>query len=380
VVIAGTKVFNIFADLGNQLDRLGLLAKHSGDDVAWWEKNIFEVSEMLVEMVTGTDDATKSAHRMGKEVKTASEIMREDAVSASEALEERLSSLKEEMDAANAAAEELESTFFDQARGALDLDQKLDDLKSAIESATEAADDHKKVSIEERTELRNVANTSLDVIEAMISQGKSTDSIVGKTDKARESFIKVAQEMGYTEEEAIDLADKYGLIPKDVKTKVDLINDEKAKAKAAAVAAAIAKIKSKIVTISINEVHTKIYRTGEGGYFFEAHGGNIGGQKPSKLSTAATGGVRSNDVMVGERRPEVVQLPFGTRVIPSLEQARGPFPSMTGRSAGGGGVNVHVYVQGSIRSDKELVGIIRDEFLSGGLRDLFPPPTTGGNN
>jgi hypothetical protein len=41
-------------------------------------------------------------------------------------------------------------------------------------------------------------------------------------------------------------------------------------------------------------------------------------------------------------------------------------------AAGGGGeaMVVNVYVQGSIRSDRELVGIIRDEFINGGFRGV----------
>jgi hypothetical protein len=42
---------------------------------------------------------------------------------------------------------------------------------------------------------------------------------------------------------------------------------------------------------------------------------------------------------------------------------------MLGKAGGGGGgVTVNLYVQGSIRSDRDLVQIIRDEFINGGFR------------
>lgn len=380
-----TDVFNRFADIGGAAADLGNIStdafnKAGGEAENFWGvignvadmvkdavgigmvENFMKYIGVMEDTSDGSTKLMKKTDRVKEAVLGTSAAMREDAVSAAEALEAKLKTLKEEMDAANAAAEELESTFFDQARGALDLDEKLDGLKEATKEATEAADDHKKVSIEERTALRNMANTSLDVIEAMIGQGKSTDSVVSKTETAREEFIRVARQMGYTQTEARKLADKYGLIPKNVRTKVDLINDERAKAKAAAVAAAIAKIKSKIVTITINEVHQRIYRTGEGGHFTEfAHGGVVGAAGRAGLQMAQGGGPRSNQVMVGEHRPEVLELPFGTRVIPSIDQARGPAKSSTDSWAGSGGSPTIIELRsGGSRLDDLLMEILRE--------------------
>lgn len=90
---------------------------------------------------------------------------------------------------------------------------------------------------------------------------------------------------------------------------------------------------------------------------FRAHGG---------ISGAASGGMRSGLTMVGERGRELVSLPAGSRVHPNNETEQ----MMAGAGAGpGGGINV--YVQGSIRSDRDLVALIRDEMLRGGFRGLL---------
>lgn len=49
-------------------------------------------------------------------------------------------------------------------------------------------------------------------------------------------------------------------------------------------------------------------------------------------------------------------------------------PSWSGMSGGGGSVQpvVNVYVQGSIRSDRDIVALIRDAFLNGGFRGVLP--------
>lgn len=78
---------------------------------------------------------------------------------------------------------------------------------------------------------------------------------------------------------------------------------------------------------------------------------------------AAGGGPRSNMTLVGEQGPELVRLPFGSSVIPA-----GQSRNMMSNGMSQEPVVVNVYVQGSIRSDRDLVALIRDEFLNGGFR------------
>ncbi|MGH3681483.1 MAG: hypothetical protein ACRDT2_14725, partial [Natronosporangium sp.] len=52
-----------------------------------------------------------------------------------------------------------------------------------------------------------------------------------------------------------------------------------------------------------------------------ASGGIIGGLASGGLAGAQAGGIHGARVLVGERRAEVVELPRGSRVIPSVDQA-----------------------------------------------------------
>ena len=125
--------------------------------------------------------------------------------------------------------------------------------------------------------------------------------------------------------------------------------------------AAVAQAKAALASIQNKTVHvTTIYSSVQGQKAAldkaskYAHGGIIG---------AAGGGPRSNMTLVGEQGPELVRLPFGSSVIPN-----GQTENMLSQGGAGGGVTVNLYVQGSIRSDRDLVSLIRDEFLNGGFR------------
>lgn len=111
----------------------------------------------------------------------------------------------------------------------------------------------------------------------------------------------------------------------------------------------------KSATVRINQLFRSV---GSAFGFGNAHGGVTGA-----IGQAAGGGVRNAQTLVGERGPELVDLPFGSTVTPA-----GTTAAMLG--GGGGGAPVQVgpfYIQGSIRSDRDLVKLIRDEFDRGGF-------------
>ncbi|MGR6923082.1 hypothetical protein ACU635_53260 [[Actinomadura] parvosata] len=126
-------------------------------------------------------------------------------------------------------------------------------------------------------------------------------------------------------------------------------------AQVATAKAALASIPNKTVTVTVRTVgDTSIYRAGSVQASTRARGGIIG---------AAGGGPRSNMTLVGEQGPELVRLPFGSTVIPNGQSER-----MLRQGGSGGGVTVNLYVQGSIRSDRDLISLVRDEILNGGFR------------
>lgn len=99
-----------------------------------------------------------------------------------------------------------------------------------------------------------------------------------------------------------------------------------------------------------------------------AHGGVVG--------SAQSGGVRNGLTLVGEEGPELVDLAPGSQVFSTPDTARiagqGGAGMLGGMGAGPGmGMNVTVNVSGSVLSERDLVGVIKDELARGGLLDGF---------
>lgn len=69
--------------------------------------------------------------------------------------------------------------------------------------------------------LNQQASAYQQVASAQIAAGKSAGTVSAGTQKARNSFIANAEAMGVSSGKAKDLADKYGLIPKNVKVKIE---------------------------------------------------------------------------------------------------------------------------------------------------------------
>jgi hypothetical protein len=89
-----------------------------------------------------------------------------------------------------------------------------------------------------------------------------------------------------------------------------------------------------------------------------ATGGIVGGQGMATggISSAATGGLRSNLTLVGERGAELVSLPTGSRVIPHGQSMQ----QLAGLGGGGGGPVVLEIHSGGSRLDDVLLEIFRN--------------------
>lgn len=132
------------------------------------------------------------------------------------------------------------------------------------------------------------------------------------------------------------------------KDEIARLETELRKAKAAA-----EKLDGTNATVTVT---TKYVQVGTGpnkaGY---AHGGITGAQ---------SGGMRSNQVMVGEHGREILDLPPGTNVHsnPDTESM------LNHMSSSGSGLTINLYVAGSILAERDVVKIIRDELDRGGFR------------
>lgn len=88
---------------------------------------------------------------------------------------------------------------------------------------------HTEVGKANQQTLVDMAGAANDLRDAQIAQGDSTADITAKTQEARDKFLAAADAAGMGSEEARKLADRYGLVPKNVDTFVKAHDVQKTK-------------------------------------------------------------------------------------------------------------------------------------------------------
>jgi hypothetical protein len=128
---------------------------------------------------------------------------------------------------ANDALKDRAAALDESATAAMGADQaELDYVETMQQSAKDIESNGKTVDINteagraNRQTLLEMATASQNLIDAQIAQGDSTAAVTKTTQGARDSFINAATAAGYTKDQAKALADQYGLVPKNVDTKV----------------------------------------------------------------------------------------------------------------------------------------------------------------
>lgn len=163
------------------------------------------------------------------------------------------------------------------------------DLEDAQKAVTKAERVHGEQSPQYRDALRGEAEAAIAVVDAA---GELGDEFTGRLSRAQRQMLRDA---GISEAGIERLAADLRRAKRDAN-----------------------RLDGTRVRVTRQEILHTIFRTTgrppQGGGHF-AHGGIVGGEQPTQ--TAQTGGIRGNDVLVGEQGPEIVELPFGTRVIPS---------------------------------------------------------------
>lgn len=209
-----------------------------------------------------------------------------------EAIKEATDALNKKIDATIAASD-----------AEIGFEQALDDATQAAKDNGKTTDLNTEKGRNNRTALNNLATASNNYIRQLKEQNASTTKVTGATDRARVNFFRVAAQMGITGNKAVNLASDYGLIPKNINTRVQLIGWLAAKTNADAFARAIKNIPTThTTTLSVRGANIN----GSGGHMFLEHGGIT--------STAQTGGARHASTVVNEAGPEVIDLPDGSKV------------------------------------------------------------------
>lgn len=129
------------------------------------------------------------------------------------------------LDEAMGALEEYYGAALSASDATIALEQSIDDATAAAEKNGATLDLNTEAGRNNQAALNDIARSALNAATAMAENGATAEEVKGSTQRARDEFIKAAQSMGATADEAETLADKYGLIPSKVATTITVRAD-----------------------------------------------------------------------------------------------------------------------------------------------------------
>lgn len=227
------------------------------------------------------------------------------------------------------AAETHTASLAELASMALQVSGTQMGLEAAIDDATAAAKENGKtldINTEagraNRSALDDIAAAALTLTAAQEKNSESTDTMNESTARAREAFVRTARQMGMTKDEAEALADKYGLIPKSVTTKVTATGISSAKAQADALYAKLKLLNGYTARTTVSQTITGPRRAVADGGMFESSAGF------GLLQSYADGGLRPRYAgSIGDRTNGIY--PYAGRAgIVMNEEGSGPWESI----------------------------------------------------
>jgi TP901 family phage tail tape measure protein len=187
-------------------------------------------------------------------------------------VEEQTDALTENLDALNALAQ-INMTV-DEAQGAWqqqiddnaealkklngytdEAGQWVDGLGRAVNDSADAWDLNSEAGRLANDTMLDTSKKAWDVINALNEQDASTAELRGATAQMRDEFIQTATQMGMSQQAAETLADKYGLIPSEVTTRINA-NDADARQKIADIQAKMNQLNGSTATFYMRGVVT----------------------------------------------------------------------------------------------------------------------------
>lgn len=200
-------------------------------------------------------DAKKKGSAASKDVAGANDILKEKLGATNDAIDDQAKGF--------AAAVKAMRTYYGFALSADEADDRLEKSIREVGEAARKGGRHfhsaTKAGEDERDALRSLAEQALKTAEAHAKNGDSVDKVLPQMEQARAAFVRSAQAMGLSKQEAEALADKYGLTraalenliasaKKDVKTKVAV--DDKASDSLSSIGMKVKSLKDKTFMIS----------------------------------------------------------------------------------------------------------------------------------
>lgn len=197
-------------EAGRQFGQLATEAKAQGVSIDELKAKFPQYGEALDKVANDQKLAGGSAGDMANEVDSAGNVMGDAAVDAEE--------YAKQLDAVKSAIVSL--------GGGLRAEQQaIADSGEALKAARESIGG---TNGEQEEALRNLSASYLEVSAAQVEMGRGAGEVGATLEANRAKFIKTATDMGINATYAAELADAYGLVPRDVQTMVSQIGAETA--------------------------------------------------------------------------------------------------------------------------------------------------------
>src|ERR1044072_8386720 len=193
-------------------------------------------------------------------------------------------------------------------------------------------------------------------VTALHESGASHEELTKKVQTTRDAFIKQATQMGFTKQQAIDLANKYGLIPDEVTTSIEG-NATSAMNAIGAVVNGLKGIKNKRVTVSVQADMSGLYHSLDAGQRFGVPFYASGTPShPGGLSVVGEEGfelMRKGNSWALAPGPTLLDVPAGTEIVSHPQSEK--MLSVAGALAGGRGSPAGVGGDGAAAVGESIV-------------------------
>ena len=221
------KAASAFATLSAEMAKQGVSSVELAGHLDAYRSKLQGVAATLQEQVPGFDAAKLSAQDyadwMGGKVPAAVRSAMDAGRQLGVINRDTAASFGVESEQAAAAAK----AITEHAQAALASSGSLIGLEAAIDQATETlAKNGRTLDINtaagraNRSALDSIAASGLKVQDSLSKAGASVGEVEGAQRRTARSFIETAQAAGMSASAAVDLAGKYGLIPRDVQTQI----------------------------------------------------------------------------------------------------------------------------------------------------------------
>lgn len=311
--------------------------------------------------------------------------------SAAEQAAEKVEELREAFDALFNMQMDLHRATLDYRQGMADLVEVLDDAEATLKLGSQAGRDNRRAVLDQIDAIN-------DLREANIENGMSIDDANEKYVQQLDKLEDLLIDRGFEEEAVRDIIAAYSDIPSVVSTTL------KAPGMSGALSAT-QELQNRLNALDRSRatVHVDVIRAG-GEVVFQRHGGIVAAQRglitssptvlfgergtgqeafiprdgiPAQRGLAladAAARWHGGKVVAGDGAELGGPWQWHGGIIPGsgggggAGQAQAMAAALANLPGGDSGPTVHVHVAGSIRSDRELTEVIRDELLRGGFR------------